>query len=124
MKKTISAILVCVLLACTMLTLVSCGNMVLGTYKYTFSESNYEVYEFGMFGKVTKSTTTGAFGYTNTKTVEGKYEITETGENTYSISFTWETEEGEKIETLDYASGEENGVKYVQLGVFKYTEVK
>ena len=124
MKKVISTALVCALLVCTLFTLVSCGKTVSGTYKCTLTESNYEVLEFGMFGKVTKSTTTGAFGYTNTKTVEGKYEINETAENEYSITFTWETEEGEKIETLDFSSGEENGVKYIKLGMVKYNEVK
>lgn len=124
MKKVVSSVLVCALLVCTLFTLVSCGKSVTGTYKCTFTDSNYEVYEFEMFGKVTKSTTTGAFGYTNTKTVEGKYELNEVGENKYSITFTWEAEDGEKIETVDYSSGEEDGVKYIKLGAFKYVEVK
>ncbi len=124
MKKIVSSVLVCVLLACTLLTLVSCGKTVSGTYKLSITESNYEVLEFGMFGKVTKSTTTGAFGYTNTQTVEGKYEITETGENEYSITFTWDAEDGEEINTVSFSSGEEDGVKYIKLGGAKYNEVK
>lgn len=55
MKKTLSAVLVCVLLACTLLTLVSCGKSLVGTYTADILAAKV-TYEFAAGGKVTKTT--------------------------------------------------------------------
>jgi hypothetical protein len=121
MKKTLSALLVCVLLVGTLLSLVSCGIMLSGKYELKLTDDNHVVYEFSG-KKVTKTTTRGVFGYSKSETVEGKYEINEVEEGKFQITFTWETEE-DNIETLDFSQGEENGTKYIKLGGFTLNKV-
>lgn len=115
MKKIVSAILVCVLLVGTLFTLVSCGTMLSGKYEYSLSDENKTTYEFS-FNKVTKTTTTGAFGYSKTETIEGTYKISETDDGKFSITFTWDVDGEEDIETIAFAQGEENGAEYIKLG--------
>ena len=121
MKKTLSALLVCVLLVGTLLSLVSCGIMLSGKYELKLTDDNHVVYEFSG-KKVTKTKTSGMFGYSKSETVEGKYEINEVEEGKFQITFTWETEE-DNIETLDFSQGEENGTKYIKLGGFTLNKV-
>jgi hypothetical protein len=121
MKKTISALLVCVLLVGTLLSLVSCGIMLSGKYELKITDDNHVVYEFSG-KKVTKTKTSGILGYSKSETVEGKYEINEVEEGKFQITFTWETEE-DNIETLDFSQGEENGTKYIKLGGFTLNKV-
>ena len=121
MKKTLSALLVCVLLVGTLLSLVSCGIMLSGKYELKLTDDNHVVYEFSG-KKVTKTKTNGIFGYSKSETVEGKYEINEVEEGKFKITFTWETEE-DSIETLDFSQGEENGTKYIKLGGFTLNKV-
>lgn len=121
MKKTLSALLVCVLLVGTLLTLVSCGITLSGKYELKLTDDNHVVYEFSG-KKVTKTKTNGIFGYSKSETVEGKYEINEVEEGKFEITFTWETEE-DSIETLDFSQGEENGTKYIKLGGFTLNKV-
>lgn len=121
MKKTLSALLVCVLLVGTLLSLVSCGIMLSGKYELKITDDNHVVYEFSG-KKVTKTKTSGMFGYSKSETVEGKYEINEVEEGKFQITFTWETEE-DNIETLDFSQGEENGTKYIKLGGFTLNKV-
>ncbi len=116
MKKTVSAILVCVLLLGTMLTLVSCGKMLIGKYQAKLDvgfAASSTTYDFGMFGKVTRiSNNLGS-----EKTVEGEYEFIEDGAK---ITLTFP---GEDPVTYDFSSGEEDGVEYIKLGIIKYTKV-
>ncbi len=119
MKKTLSAVLACVLLACTLLTLVSCGNSLSGKYTAEVDliiGKSSVTYEFSPFGKVTVTTNT-----LGKETVEeGKYEINDAGNK---ITLTFEKEDGTKDSTpYDFAKGEENGVKYVKIGIVKYTK--
>ncbi|MBQ8414057.1 MAG: hypothetical protein IJX58_02275 [Clostridia bacterium] len=120
MKKTVSTILVCVLLACTLLTLASCGNMLSGAYKAEVDlliGKSSVTYEFGLFGKVT--CTTNSLGKETVE--EGKYELNDAGDK---ITLTFENEDGvAESETFDFVNGEENGVKYVKIGLVKYTKV-
>lgn len=110
MKKTVSAILVCVLLVCTMLSLTSCGKMLIGTY--TAQTLNGDVtYEFEIGGKVTK--TTNPYLGKGT-TVEGKYEFIQ--EDT-KITLTFPDDDPV---TYDFSSGEEDGVEYIKLDGWKY----
>lgn len=116
MKKTISVVLVCVLLLCSTLTLTSCGKTLIGKYKAELNlgiAAASETYEFGLFGKVTR--TTNSFGAETT--VEGKYEFIE---NDTKITLTFPDEDPV---TYNFASGEENGVEYIKLGLTKYEKV-
>ena len=120
MKKIISLALVCVLLVGTMFTLASCGTMLFGKYELVISDSNRVAYEFS-FNKVTKTTTYGALGFEKTEVTEGKYEITEVEEGKYQITFTWDGET--EPETTNFTQGEENGKKYVRIGILTYEKV-
>ncbi len=117
MKKIVSTVLVCVLLACTLLTLASCGKMLSGAYKAETLLGN-TTYEFGAFGKVT-CTLDPIVG--NNVVKEGKYEFNKDGDE---ITFTFENEDGEEeSETHSFVEGEEGGVKYIKLGIVKYEKV-
>lgn len=118
MKKTVSTILVCVLLACTLLTLASCGKSLSGKYEADLSILGTYTYEFGAFGKVTK--TVDPIAGDNIVT-EGKYEINEAGDK---ITFTFENEDGvEESETVSFAEVTKNDVKYLEIGGVQYTKV-
>ena len=123
MKKIVSTFIVCVMLVSMIFTLVSCGKMLNGKYECVISDSNRIAYEFSL-NKVTRTVTTGLFGYTNSQVTEGKYEINEVEENKYTITFTWDVEGEEQIETVDFSEGEENGVKYIKLGILRYEKIK
>ena len=116
MKKTISVVLVCAFLLCSMLTLTSCGKSITGKYK---AEINLGIaaasttYEFELFGKVIR--TTNSFG--SEKVVEGKYEFIE---DDTKITLTFPDEDPK---TYNFSSGEEDGVKYIKLDGIKYTKV-
>ncbi len=120
MKKIVSLTLVCVLLVCTMLTLASC-SMVIGKYKAEVDlliGKSSVTYEFSPFGTVTVTTNT-----LGKETVEeGKYELNDAGDK---ITFTFENEDGvAESDTYDFAQGEENGVKYVKIGLIKYEQAE
>ena len=111
MKRTLSMILVCALLLGMMLTLVSCGNMLSGSY-----ELGNVTYEF-KGNKVTKTTVELITGKNIVE--EGTYKITgDEGER--KITFTYEDEEPA---TYEFSSGENEGKKYIKIGLFTYTEV-
>lgn len=112
MKKTVSAILVCVLLVGCIFTLASCSKSLNG--KYTADLAVTEItYEFGAFGKVTK--TEDPF-VGDTTTVEGKYEINDEGTK---ITFTFNDE----ANTYDLSTGTEDGVDYIKIDGVKFEKV-
>ena len=121
MKKIISTILVCVLLVGCVMSLSSCGKMLTGTY-----EGELDVlvgggkvsYEFTPFG-YTKTTTAEVLGFEKTSVEEGKYKIAENDDGELTITFTYEVEGEKKTETVSFSQGEENGVKYIKLGLVK-----
>lgn len=121
MKKTISVVLACVLLACTLLTLVSCSKMISGEYTAEVDliiGKSSVTYKFEPFGKVTYITNT--LGKENAQ--EGKYELNDAGDK---ITLTFENEDGsEESKSYDFVQGEENGVKYVKIGLVKYTKAE
>ena len=123
MKKTISAVLVCVLLLGCVFALASCGKTLSGTYVFKLTDDNKTTYDFSM-NKCTKTTTMGAIGFTKSETVEGKYEINEVEEGKFEITFTWDVDGEEKIETVSFSEGEENGVEYIKLGGIRYDKQK
>ena len=110
MKKTISMLLVCVLLVCSLTTLVSCGKMFSGKYEADLVLAHV-TYEFEFGGKVTK-TSDPFIG--NNEVTEGKYEI---NDDETKITFTF----GDESYTVPFAKGEESGVKYIKLDGIKYT---
>ena len=122
MKRIISTLLVCVLLLGCVFTLASCGKTVSGKYELKLTESNKTVYDFSM-GKVTRTTTSGLAGYTKDTVIEGKYKINEVENDKFEITFTWEVDGKEEIETVSFSEGEENGVKYIKLGGFQLNKV-
>ena len=75
MKRTVSSILVCVMLVGMLFTLMSCGKMLTG--EYTDELTGNVTYEFGLFGKVTKSVDNIIGEDTVT---EGKYERNDAGD--------------------------------------------
>ena len=119
MKKIISTVLVCVLLLGCVMSLASCGKMLSGKYELELTESNVIAYEFS-FNKVTRTVTTGALGFTKESVTEGTYKITETDDQKYSITFTWEVDGEEDIETVSFSKGED----YIELSGLKFTKVK
>ena len=110
MKKIISTILVCVLLVGSIFSLASCSKMLMGKYEADLVVSEIS-YEFGLFGKVTK-TVDPIIG--DDTVVEGKYEFNKDGTE---ITLTF----GEESTTCDFSSGEEDGVKYIKLDGIKFT---
>ena len=119
MKKTVSLVLVCVLLACTLITFVSCDKMLSGEYTAEVDliiGKSSVTYKFDPFGKVT--CTTNTLGKENVQ--EGKSELNDAGDK---ITLTFENKDGvEESESYNFAQGEENGVKYVKIGLVKYTK--
>ena len=112
MKKIISLVLVCVLLLGTVFSLASCSKMLVGEYKDALTGN--VTYEFGLFGKVTK-TVDNIIG--DDTVTEGKYEINDDA-NKITLTF------NDEANTYDFATGEENGVKYIKIGLLKYEAVK
>ena len=118
MKKTVSNILVCMLLVCSILALSSCTMLIsLGqlTGKYQGDIVVAKItYEFELFGKVTKITDP----FIGDVTVEvGEYKISDDGTK---ITLTFNDE----AETFDFVTGEEGGIKYIKLNGFKYSSIE
>lgn len=125
MKKIISTILVCVLLLGCVMSLSSCGKMLMGKYEAQVDAivaGGKVVYEFTPFG-YTKTTTTEVLGFEKSSVEEGKYKIAENDEGELTITFTYEVDGEEKTESVAFSQGEEDGVKYVKLGIVKYTKI-
>lgn len=114
MKKTIKLLAVVMIIATLALTLVACSKIIIGKYS---NELTLTTYEFKL-NKVIKTTEIGDF----TKTTEGTYKIVESEKNEGElvIQFTF----GDESESHPFAQGEENGVKYIKIGLFQYNEVK
>lgn len=118
MKKIISLALVCLMLTCTMLTLASCGLS--GTYKWgdtsiTFSGKKATI--------VVENTVLGA---TISKTYEAEYKITENDDGSKTITFTY-ADGADKHSVLNgeksFVTGEENGTKYIRIGILTFDKV-
>jgi hypothetical protein len=117
MKKIISTILVCVLLLGCMMSMASCGKMLSGKYEADLLAAKC-TYEFAIGGKVTL-TVDPILG--STATFEGKYDV---NDETKEITFVFESEDAKEYNgTQDFSQGEEDGVKYIKIGLVKYTKV-
>ena len=123
MKKIISTLLVCVLLLGCVMSFASCSNLLIGKYEAEVDAvvaGGKVTYEFAAI-KYTKTTTTEVLGFEKTTVEEGKFKIAENDEGELTITFTYEADGEEKTETASFTQGEENGVKYIKIGLVKYT---
>lgn len=121
MKKTVSAILVFVLVIGSLFTLASCNKL---SGKYRNSSSGTTI-EFSS-KKVVITQGEGSFGINVSKTYEAEYTIDENEDGERTITFTYS--EGESQHPLlkgtkSFSEGEEEGVKYVKIGILQYTKV-
>ena len=127
MKKTIKLLAVFMLVAMISASLVACGNFIMGKYSYTLDMTIYEkttTYEFGLFGKVTRTVVTEKFaGDPETVVTEGKYEIVEDPKNPEQLIIAFEFE-GEERTTTSFVQGNEGGSQYIKIGGVEYFEVK
>ncbi len=119
MKKVLSLVLALALLCGCMFTLASClGGGLSGKY-----ESGLTTYEFK--GKeFTRTTSLGGLSYS----ASGTYEITEKEDEKF-ITLTYtdgddKAKEDEAGIALAFSQGTEDGVKYIKIGIRKYTQVK
>jgi hypothetical protein len=116
MKRIISTVLVCLLLIGSVFALASCGALS-GTYKDITGGVTYDF----RGSKVTITVDT----YGEDKVYEGTYKVEET-EDDKTITFTFEDENVPSIYegTKKFSEGEEDGVKYIWIGIAKYTKVE
>ena len=122
MKKIISLVIACALCLGMVFAFTSCD--MLGIYLLSGTYEND-----GLFGLGDSSYTFGLDGSV-TYTIEGKsftgtYEIEKTDAGTLEIEFDYEDE---GILSLDgeykFVQGEENGVKYIEIGGVRYDKAK
>ena len=122
MKKITSLVLVCVLLAGCVFALSGCvlalGPMtfISGEYEADLAIAEYDV-EFSPLGGITL-TVDPIIG--DTSVYEGKYKV---NNDTKEITLTWDGDTPTLFDngTIDFSSGEEDGVEYVKLGAVKFT---
>ena len=119
MKRIISTFLVCVLLLGCVFTLASCGKMLSGKYELDAYVGS-KTYEFSGLNKV--SITYELLSVETT--IEGTYKSAENDKGETEITFTFEDEEKAKdyAGTFPFAQGEEDGVKYIKIGILKYNK--
>jgi hypothetical protein len=129
MKKTISTILVCVLLVGALFSLSSCevAGFVFGTYSRTdtFVVDITTTYEFSLTEvtkTVTKDNLIGSGQSTTTETM--KYKVTENDEGEKVIALTVVTDDGTKTTELSFNSGKDDGGAYIEIGGTRYYSVK
>lgn len=128
MKKTLRLVAVLMIVAMLSISLVSCGKTLTGKYSATFDlfglTETTTTYEFGLFGKVTRTVVSETIGSDPETTVtEGKYEIMEDPENPDNLIIAFEFE-GEERTTYDFVEGTEGNTKYIKIGNTQYKEVK
>ena len=129
MKKTISTILVCVLLIGAIFSLSSCevAGFVFGTYSRTDTiiVDTTTTYEFSLT-EVTKTVATdNLFGDgQNIKTETMKYKVTENEEGEKVIAITVVTDDGTKTTEYKFNSGKDDGGAYIEIGGIRYYAVK
>lgn len=130
MKKVLSALIVCVLVLGSLLSLVSCGQTISGTYegevdlyiaKYTVT------YAFNGNSAEITSTVSGAGGSYTSDPVTATYEIKEDENGNKTITFDYgdaDTEDSmpEEGVALSFSEGIEDGVKFIKIAGVKYNK--
>ena len=123
MKKTIRLLAVFIIIAMLSISLVSCSKSLTGKYRSNIGGIE-TTYEFGLFGKVTKTVfIPGVLSDGQTFVTEGTYEILEDTENPNELIIALEFE-GEGRETQSFSEGELNGEKFIRIGIIEYKKVK
>lgn len=119
MKKIFSILLATVLAVGCIFSLASCVlavgpvTVISGSYEADIAIAEVE-YEFNPLGKVVL-TVDPILG--DDKVYEGKYKV-EDGK----ITLTFEDDDADIYEgTFDFSEGEEDGEKYIKMGIVKYT---
>lgn len=128
MKKTISTILVCVLLVGTLLSLASCevAGFVFGKYEKTTSilgTETVETYDFSLT-EVTKTTVIKVGSLSNTTEETYKYKVGKNDDGERIISFTIETDNGSNTTNFSFNSGSDNDGSYIEIGGSRYYSAK
>lgn len=128
MKKTISTILVCVLLVGTLLSLASCevAGFVFGTYSKTTSvlgTETVETYDFSLT-EVTKTTVVKIGSLSNTTTETYEYKVGKNDDGERIISLTTENDNGSSTVKLSFNSGSDNDGSYIEIGGSRYYAAK
>ncbi len=121
MKKILSVALACVMLFGCVFAFASCGKTLSGTYEadLVFAEVSYTFKGNKVSLKVDPIAG-------NDIVLNGTYEITEDEAGNSAITITFEDNSSEEAKeyggTLAFAEGEENGEKYIKIGLIKYEE--
>lgn len=127
MKKTIKLVAIVMVVAMLAIFLVSCGKMLSGTYSAEMDALVFKgtvTYEFGLFGKVTRTTVSKViFGEPETVVTEGKYEIMEDPQNPDQLVIAFEFENEDRT-TASFVQGNEGGTKYIKIGGVQYNIVE
>ena len=132
MKKIVSTILLCVLLCGSIFSLASCSNIIFGNYSASIDvglASNDVVVKFGLGTVTIESTTDTIISAAATATYEAKYKIGEDEEGNRTITFTYEEGADEFLafpggKALSLVESEVEGVKYLTIGIYKFTKTK
>ncbi len=124
MKKMISRVLVFALLACMMLTVVSCAKKLSGTYEagadigiagvktsYTFKGS-----------KVTVTITGSLVGNSDSTSYEGTYEIKEAEDGSMTIDMTFTDDEAKEYSVTNKVFKEDKDAGTITIGLITYTK--
>ena len=120
MKKILSVLLVFAVFACAMLTLAACAETISGTYVDTLKVTTLD-----FSGNKVTITVDNIIG--DDTVIQGTYEITEKDNGEKEITFKFDSSnlDTKVWETpMFFSSGEENGKKFVKIGIAKYTEVE
>ena len=105
------------------MSLASCSSLLIGKYEAELDAvvaGGKVTYDFAVI-KYTKTTTTEVLGFEKSTVEEGSFKISENDDGELTITFTYEVDGEEKTETASFSQGEEDGVKYVKIGIVKYT---
>jgi len=118
MKRTISALLVCVLLVGCVFALASCGKTLSGKYeaKVVGTGASYE------FNGSKVTITASILGFE--KNFEGTYEIKKNDKDVEVIVFTFEDKDAENYSgEFTFVEGKEGETSYIKIGGIQYNKV-
>ena len=127
MKKIISLVITCALCLAMVFAFTSCS--MLGIYLLNGTYENKGL-DLGILGNVGESSLTfkfnGDVAYTiGNKTYAGEYEIEKLADDSLQIDIDFESDDlvAEMLEgEHKFAQGEENGVKYIEIGGIRYNK--
>ena len=127
MKKTVSTLLVCVLLVGAIFTLSSC-SLIFGKYECKTGLTTTSTLEFSV-GMLTITDRSEFLGNVDIETYECFYKIEDTSDGR-QITFIYESDEDEDDihpvfnGTMTFSEIEKDGVKQLKIGIFTLDSVK